>query len=935
MNPYATAESPRRSATGATPWFVAASVPPRVPADYCRPASLQSACRPTSEDTCASGSWGRCRSRTTARAGRRRRPEAAHAARGPARRRRARWCPPTGWSPRCGGTPRRPARRHRPARLRVAAARRARLRRATCSTARPGYRLSLDGATVDARRVRGAGRAPPGRGRRGRPRPRAGATSMPRWPCGAATRWPSSPTTSSPRPTAVRLTELRTAAASRTASRPCWSWVGRPRSVPELEALVRRHPSRERPAVALMRALYATGRQADALAAYHDLRAPSRRRARRRARRPGAGRSTSGSSRTTRRWPRRRRRATCRAGSADFVGRDREVDRVLDALRAGPLVTLTGVGGAGKTRLAVEVAAAGPGPVRRRGLAVRARRAARRRAGRARRRGGAADPAASRPVDRADRDRVPATADAAARRGQLRARPGARGRGWSPRSCSSARGSWCWPPAGRRSASTASSCGRCRRCRSTDATALFVQRARAASPDFRLDAGRGRRGRRDLRPARRAAAGHRARRGADAGDEPGRGRAAAGGRAAARRRARAGRAPPEPGRGDRVVLPAAARSRSSGCSATCRCSPAAPTCAAVHRVADAACDRGRRPRPAHRARRPVDGGGRERRRPLPLPGAGDAARVRPVAQPRPRAATRRSAGGTRAYYVELAERAAHGLQGPDERAWVDQALPDYDNLRAAFATRVRRRRHRPRAAAGRGRARAGAPADRVRGLRVGRATAGRRRPRPPAVRRRRRRRRPRRVEPRRVRPGPGPGPAGRGPSAARRAPRASPIPATCSPTSPSTRATSTSRCGTTRRRRSGPASTADPIRLVWTLVLRRGVPGGAPRAGARGRGRAGEPRGGRGDRQPDRAVRWRATRSGLVLKKSEPDRALTLFDEAARAGRVRAQLLVAGDRDDGGGSDPRGPRRPAWRPRARSSRCSTTGTGSATAPSSG
>jgi tetratricopeptide (TPR) repeat protein len=37
-----------------------------------------------------------------------------------------------------------------------------------------------------------------------------------------------------------------------------------------------------------------------------------------------------------------------------------------------------------------------------------------------------------------------------------------------------------------------------------------------------------------------------------------------------------------------------------------------------------------------------------------------------------------------AYYTELAERAAEGLQGPDERAWVDQALPDYDNMRAAF-----------------------------------------------------------------------------------------------------------------------------------------------------------------------------------------------------------------------------------------------------------
>src|SRR4029453_19305922 len=43
-------------------------------------------------------------------------------------------------------------------------------------------------------------------------------------------------------------------------------------ALPELETLVRRHPSRERTAVALMRALYAMGRQADALAAYHELR---------------------------------------------------------------------------------------------------------------------------------------------------------------------------------------------------------------------------------------------------------------------------------------------------------------------------------------------------------------------------------------------------------------------------------------------------------------------------------------------------------------------------------------------------------------------------------------------------------------------------------------------------------------------------------------
>src|SRR5262249_214801 len=36
------------------------------------------------------------------------------------------------------------------------------------------------------------------------------------------------------------------------------------------------------------------------------------------------------------------------------------------------------------------------------------------------------------------------------------------------------------------------------------------------------------------------------------------------------------------------------------------------------------------------------------------------------------------------YYCELATRAAAGLQGADERDWVQRMLPDYDNLRAAF-----------------------------------------------------------------------------------------------------------------------------------------------------------------------------------------------------------------------------------------------------------
>jgi hypothetical protein len=36
------------------------------------------------------------------------------------------------------------------------------------------------------------------------------------------------------------------------------------------------------------------------------------------------------------------------------------------------------------------------------------------------------------------------------------------------------------------------------------------------------------------------------------------------------------------------------------------------------------------------------------------------------------------------HYTALAEEAARELRGPDEQAWVERVLPDYDNLRAAF-----------------------------------------------------------------------------------------------------------------------------------------------------------------------------------------------------------------------------------------------------------
>ena len=57
---------------------------------------------------------------------------------------------------------------------------------------------------------------------------------------------------------------------------------------------------------------------------------------------------------------------------SSFVGRVEELDTVAELLRAHRLVTLVGPGGAGKTRLALEVAAALAGGAPWRGLADRA-----------------------------------------------------------------------------------------------------------------------------------------------------------------------------------------------------------------------------------------------------------------------------------------------------------------------------------------------------------------------------------------------------------------------------------------------------------------------------------------------------------------------------------------------------------------------------------
>ena len=153
----------------------------------------------------------------------------------------------------------------------------------------------------------------------------------------------------------------------------------------ELRAMIAADPVAERPRGLLMRALYAAGRQAEAVAEYAQARdllaselgvdpapqleqiylgvlrqdlpgaAPGRVPGSGPARAPGdasAAELLAGGD-----PPHRARPAAVRKPLTSFVGRDEDVTRVLKMLDEGRLVTLTGPGGAGKTRLALETAA--------------------------------------------------------------------------------------------------------------------------------------------------------------------------------------------------------------------------------------------------------------------------------------------------------------------------------------------------------------------------------------------------------------------------------------------------------------------------------------------------------------------------------------------------------------------------------------------------
>lgn len=153
----------------------------------------------------------------------------------------------------------------------------------------------------------------------------------------------------------ARLAELRLAAVQDRIDADLALGCG-PELVAELRTLLSAHPLSERLYGQLMRALHADGRPAEALTVFEEAR-------RTLADELGAGPSPELSALHLEllRGRRTERRKGVPAQLTRFVGRETELDRIAGALSEARLVTLTGPGGAGKTRLAIEATQAHAG----------------------------------------------------------------------------------------------------------------------------------------------------------------------------------------------------------------------------------------------------------------------------------------------------------------------------------------------------------------------------------------------------------------------------------------------------------------------------------------------------------------------------------------------------------------------------------------------
>ncbi|GAA2233417.1 BTAD domain-containing putative transcriptional regulator [Streptomyces amakusaensis] len=224
----------------------------------------------------------------------------------------------------------------------------------------PGYRLRVDGGAVDAERFltlagRARGVADPGE------RAAGFAEALGQWRGPAFAGFADEPFA---RAAAARLEEQRLLVREEQAEARLQLGEYGPLAG-ELGELAERHPLRERLRAAHMRALYGSGRAGEALEVYREVRRlfaeelglePGPELAALQREILGRTSRTSRVSRTS-----RTPAPELPAPVSGLIGRSRSVAEVRELLAGRRLVTLTGPGGVGKTRLALEVAGGAAG----------------------------------------------------------------------------------------------------------------------------------------------------------------------------------------------------------------------------------------------------------------------------------------------------------------------------------------------------------------------------------------------------------------------------------------------------------------------------------------------------------------------------------------------------------------------------------------------